>query len=88
MALMAVGDTDRARRMLHLQDQWRDDSHAYWMGYQYAENVPWPVEKPAWTAAAAILAADAIYKLSPAANLFTRHSPGEADQQAQGLHLL
>ena len=42
--------------MLHLQDQWRDDSHAYWMGYQYAENVPWPVEKPAWTAAAAILA--------------------------------
>ena len=88
MALMAVGDTERARRMLHLQDQWRDDSHAYWMGYQYAENVPWPVEKPAWTAAAAILAADAIYKLSPAANLFTRHSPGEADQQAQGLHLL
>ncbi|BCW88841.1 hypothetical protein sos41_19850 [Alphaproteobacteria bacterium SO-S41] len=88
MALMVAGDTERAKAMFHLQDQWRDDSHAYWMGFQYAENVPWPVEKPAWTAAAAILAADAIYKLSPAAGLFSRASTTEPHEQAQGLHHL
>lgn len=88
MALMAAGDPARAREMFHWQDQWRDESHSYWMGFQYAENVPWPVEKPAWTAGAAILAADSIYKLSPAAALFTRSSAGEAHEEPERLHLL
>ncbi len=87
-ALAAIGDMERARDMFHLQDQWRDDSHAYWMGYQYAENVPWPVERPAWTAGAAILAADAIYGLSPARGLFTTLLTGEAHEEPEGLHLL
>lgn len=88
IALMATGDRAAAREMFHLQDQWRDDSHAYWMGFQYAENVPWPVEKPAWTAGAAILAADAIYGLSPAAGFFTKPLAGETHQQPQRLDLL
>ncbi len=82
MALMAVGDVTRARALFHWQDQWRDDHDAYWMGFQYAMNVPWPVESPAWTAGAAILAADAIYKLSPAADLFIAPLPCEAHQKA------
>lgn len=88
MTLAVIGDLDGARAMFDLQHQWRDDTHAYWMGFQYAENVPWPVEKPAWTAGAAILAADAIYRLSPAAGLFTAVSAGETHEQAQRPHLL
>ena len=88
MALTMIGDTVRAKEIFHLQDQWRDDSHAYWMGFQYAENVPWPVEKPAWTAGAAILAADAIYGLSRASGLFRLASAGETHEQAERLHLL
>jgi len=88
ITLAALGDLEQARAMFHLQDQWRDDTHGYWMGFQFAENVPWPVEKPAWTAGAAILAADAIYRLSPASGLFTGLSTGEADEQPERLHLL
>lgn len=71
IALMAAGDRERARQMFHWQDQWRDEHQVYWMGYQYEQDVPWPRERPPWTAGAAILAADAIYRLSPASGLFT-----------------
>jgi hypothetical protein len=88
IALAVIGDLEGARAMFQLQHQWRDDTHAYWMGFQYAENVPWPVEKPAWTAGAAILAADAIYRLSPASGLFTGTSAGEPHEEPERLHLL
>lgn len=88
IALAASGDLPAAGTMFHLQDQWRDDTGAYWMGYQYVQDVPWPVERPAWTAGAAILAADAIYRLSPAFDLFLTDSAGQTHQKAQGLHAL
>ncbi len=51
MALAASGEFDRAREMLHWQDQWRAEDASYWMGFQVEMNVPWPVERPAWTPA-------------------------------------
>ncbi len=86
LTLAAIGERDRAKEILHWQDQWRGEDRAYWMGFQYAMGVPWPVEKPAWTAGAAILAADAIYGLSPARALFLHPSGGKPHEQAQGLH--
>lgn len=88
IALMAAGQPIEARAMFRLQDQWRDDTYAYWMGFQYADNVPWPVEKPAWTAGAAIMAADAIYGLSPARGLFLQSSPCETHEETEGAHAL
>ena len=41
-----------------------------YMGWQYKENIFWPDEKPSWTAAAVILAADGIYDLSKGSSLF------------------
>lgn len=82
MALAASGEFDRAREMLHWQDQWRAEDASYWMGFQVEMNVPWPVERPAWTAGAAILAADALYRLSPAWDLFLVPSGAEAHEQA------
>ncbi len=72
LAVLRTGDKALAHEIFAWQHQWRDEDGAYWMGHQYAENVPWPQEKPAWTAAAAILAADALTAYTPAHDLFTR----------------
>jgi len=72
LALLKIGQRTKAADLFAWQHQWRGEDGAYWMGHQYAEDVPWPVEKPAWTAGAAILAADALLKLTPAYDLFLR----------------
>ena len=72
MALLAAGERRRAEELLSWQHQWRAECGAYWMGYQYADETPWPNERPAWTAAAMILAADAVTGATPAARLFTQ----------------
>ena len=39
---------------------------------QYVENTFWPAEKPGWTSAAVILAADSIYKFSNGSEIFLK----------------
>lgn len=75
LALLLNGQAETAREIFSWQHRWRDDQGAYWMGYQYREQTPWPAERPAWTAAAVILAADALLQLSPAHDLFVRPDP-------------
>ena len=48
---------DRARRLLADVQHLRHDDGAYWTGLVYDEDVRWPVERSAWTAAAVVLAA-------------------------------
>ena len=43
------------------------------MGWQYEENFFWPNEKPTWTSAALIIAADSIYDFSDGSDIFTRN---------------
>ncbi|MCP5433833.1 MAG: prenyltransferase [Alphaproteobacteria bacterium] len=71
LALLNVGERTGARDLFAAVQQWRDGDGSYWMGYQYAEDVPWPQEKPAWTAGAVLLAADALTGATGAADLFT-----------------
>ena len=47
-----------------------DEDNIPYMGWQYVENIFWPDEKPSWTAAAVILAADSLYKFTDGSNLF------------------
>ncbi|MDA8371944.1 MAG: prenyltransferase [Nocardiopsaceae bacterium] len=72
LALAAIGETDLGARLLadiqHLRDP---DDGAYWTGYQFAEKVNWPVERSTWTAAAVILAADALCGATPGSGVFT-----------------
>lgn len=75
MALLATGQEAKAIELFSWQHQWRSESGAYWMGYQFVEDVPWPVEQPAWTAAAVILAADALTKATPASQIFVNVLP-------------
>jgi len=78
LALLAIGQTDKAKELFSWQHQWRSERGAYWMGYQYESDVPWPVEEPAWTAAAVILAADALTGATAASNLFVEILEEEA----------
>ncbi len=71
MALLAAGDHARAVRLYSWLHQWRAEDGAYWTGYQFAEGLLWPEgEKPTWTAAAVLLAADALTEHSAASRLF------------------
>ena len=71
MALKAHGRDDQAEDMLGWLAQFRDENGAYWMGMQIEEKVFWPMERPAWTAGAVILATDAVHQITPAHDALT-----------------
>jgi hypothetical protein len=71
MSLIAAGDMERAALLFSWLHQWRLPDGSYWTGYQFELDVMWPDEKPTWTAAAVLLAADALFELTPACQLFT-----------------
>jgi GH15 family glucan-1,4-alpha-glucosidase len=60
MALDAVGDRERALRLLADMQHLRAEDGKYWTGYVYPDDVNWPVEHTTYTAAAVILAVDAL----------------------------
>lgn len=70
MALLAVGDHARAVEVFSWLHEWRHNDGSYWTGYQFALDILWPEERPTWTAAAILLAADALTGHTPAARLF------------------
>ena len=71
MALVAHGAQAKAEDMLSWLPQFQDENGAYWMGMQIEQGAFWPVERPAWTAGAVILAHDAVLKLTPAHRVLT-----------------
>ena len=48
----------------------RDESGSYHTGLVYADGERWPVEQSTWTAAAVILAVDALTDHSPGSDIF------------------
>ena len=71
MALLSVGETARAKILFDSLWQWRDDVGVFWTGYQFVEEILWPLEQPTWTSGAVLLAADALSQHTPASHLFT-----------------
>ncbi|WP_138758205.1 prenyltransferase [Modestobacter altitudinis] len=70
LALAAAGRVDDATEQLAAMQHLRADDGSYWTGLVYADDARWPVERTSWTAAAVVLAADAIAGTGPAAALF------------------
>ncbi|MHB8275053.1 MAG: hypothetical protein ACYDC9_09845, partial [Dermatophilaceae bacterium] len=70
LALDVVGDRDRAVAMVSSMHHLREDDGAYWTGYVYTDDARWPVEQSSWTAAAVILAVDALSGSTGGAGLF------------------
>jgi hypothetical protein len=69
MALEAIGDRARALRLLADMQHLRTDDGSYWTGYVWPDRAHWPVEHTTYTAAAVILAVDALSEGTPGADI-------------------
>jgi len=74
LALLASGQEHKARTLFQQLLQWQDSDGGFWTGYSFRDKVIWPHEKTSWTAAAILLAGDALEKHTPAADLFIQPS--------------
>ncbi|MBV1876354.1 MAG: hypothetical protein KUG79_01810 [Pseudomonadales bacterium] len=83
MALLAAGEYHRAVHLFSWLHQFREPNGAYWTGFVYPKEELWPLEKPTWTAAAILLAADALANKTAAAHLFKQESIVIAAQDTQ-----
>lgn len=72
LALIAANRRDEALSLYQNLYRWQDTDGGFWTGYNFKYNNIWPEEKTSWTAAATLLAADALFKITPACNVFTQ----------------
>ena len=70
LALMAIGDRDRAAIVYNWIIDKKYDDGSYWMGVTFPDGVIWPEERTSWTAAAVLLAHDALHDITPASRIF------------------
>ncbi|MER6946940.1 prenyltransferase [Nonomuraea sp. NPDC000554] len=70
LTLDALGDRERAARLFTDVQHLRHDDGSYWTGWQFANGKHFPHERSAYTAAAVVLAADALLGLSAGSSLF------------------
>jgi hypothetical protein len=68
--LAALGDRERAARLFADMQHLRHEDGSYWTGWQFANRKHFPYERSGYTAAAVVLAADALLEASPGAGLF------------------
>ncbi len=71
IALAAAGQRDAGIEQLAAMQHLRHDDGGYWTGYVFADDAVWPVERTTWTAAAVVLATDALCGATPGARLFS-----------------
>jgi hypothetical protein len=79
LALAAADQPDAALEQVAAMQHLRDEDGSYWTGYVFADDARWPIERTTWTAAAVVLAADALSGATPAAGLFTAPARLPAD---------
>lgn len=70
LALDALGRTDEARRLVRAVQHLREQDASYHTGLVYADATRWPIERSTWTAAAVVLAVDAIDRVTPGSGIF------------------
>ena len=69
MALDALDDRDRAVQLFADMQHLRHEGDGYWTGSVHPEHVFWPDEQTTYTAAAVVLAADALSRTTPASGI-------------------
>jgi len=70
LALDAIGDRSRALDLFDQMQHLRDPCGSYWTGWQFANQAHFPNEQSSWTAAAVILAADALSGTTGGSGIF------------------
>ncbi|HYB48713.1 MAG TPA: prenyltransferase, partial [Streptosporangiaceae bacterium] len=70
LALDACGMRAEAIEVFVTAQHLRQSDGSYWTGWQYGNQAPFPAERSSWTAAAVVLAADALAGFSGGAGVF------------------
>ena len=70
LTLAAIEDMPRARTIFSWLNDKRFSDGSFWMGVTFPDGVIWPEEKTGWTAAAVMMAWDALNEITPAGKLF------------------
>jgi len=78
LALDACGLRQQAAELFSVTGRLRHDDGSYWTGWQFANEAHFPAERSSWTAAAVVLAADALTGFSGGAAVF-RDIPAPLD---------
>ena len=73
MACVCAGEHSKAQQLFTDLQRFQVEDGSWWTGYVFKDDVHWPDERPAWTAAAILLAADALFQLTPAHAFFVDH---------------
>ncbi|WP_035276939.1 prenyltransferase/squalene oxidase repeat-containing protein [Desulforegula conservatrix] len=71
LALHAMGNVNQAEIVFNWIHGRTYDDGSYWCGFTFPDMVIWPEDKLTWTNAVVLMAADALYGLTPASNFFT-----------------
>ena len=71
LALAAMDDLPQARVVFSWIGDKRYDDGYFWAGCTIPDMVVWPEDKLTWTNAVVLMAADALYELTPACRLFS-----------------
>jgi len=59
MALIRVGERDRAQQLFEWIIKLQDEPGSFWAGIKIPEEMIWPEDKPTWVSAAMVIAASA-----------------------------
>ncbi|CAN5702784.1 prenyltransferase [soil metagenome] len=70
LTLDAIGDRDRAVALFRDMQHLRAEDGSYWTGFVFDEGAVWPAEHTTYTAAAVILAVDALSTTTPGSDIF------------------
>ncbi len=70
IALVMAKNKKLAKKIFTESLRISDEKNIPYMGWQHSENIFWPDERPTWTSAAVLLAADTIFEFTKGFNLF------------------
>ena len=70
LSLDTMGDRAAATEMVAAMQHLREADGSYWTGLVLTDGVRWPVERTTWTAAAVVLAVDALDGRHPRSGIF------------------
>lgn len=71
LALVAIGDIDRARALAGWVQHLRAEDGSYWTGATFPDGTVWPRERPTWGSGAVVLMDDTLYASGPTFEIFT-----------------
>jgi hypothetical protein len=71
LALSAMGNQELAEIVFSWIHDKRYEDGSYWCGFTFPDRVIWPDDKLTWTNAVVLMAADALYHMTPAGRLFS-----------------